>query len=214
MPLDGSAAQKTRSADCSIPSSRQIDVPAPRHPVAAIASQIAGLDSTAPNNQPFAAASTPSAESKKSSCYNSLRQAVFSEMHCRRSAASAENLSPPAAKPAARTQNSTQVTDSAPQIPKSGRTRSNTRVHKLSILTRLHTPVFCRSASHSFIRPCALLEKHRGCTPIVPKSELARFAVAYLRRSLGVASQRRWPLGGERRLSSRAATPAFLSWVT
>jgi hypothetical protein len=36
---------------------------------------------------------------------------------------------------------------------------------------------------------------------------------AALRRSLGVASQRSWPLGGTRRVSSTRATPAFLSAV-
>lgn len=36
---------------------------------------------------------------------------------------------------------------------------------------------------------------------------------AALRRSLGVASQRSWPLGGTRRVSSTRATPAFFSEV-
>src|SRR5580698_5282015 len=36
----------------------------------------------------------------------------------------------------------------------------------------------------------------------------------YLRRSFGVASQRSWPLGGESRFNSMAATPAFFSCVT
>ena len=37
--------------------------------------------------------------------------------------------------------------------------------------------------------------------------------LAALRRSFGVASQRREPLGGTRRLSSTRATPAFFSAV-
>jgi len=36
---------------------------------------------------------------------------------------------------------------------------------------------------------------------------------AALRRSLGVASQSSWPLGGTRRVSSTRATPAFFSEV-
>src|SRR5690348_12009807 len=131
-------------------------------------------------------------------------------MHLRLPAVSTENSRLPVAPPS----RPTQTSDSAPQIPKSGQTHSNTRIRKCRILRHLHTPVFCRFASHSFFRPCALLEKQGGYTPIVPKSELARSTCAYLRRSLGVASQRRWPLGGERRLSSRAATPAFFSCVT
>ena len=37
--------------------------------------------------------------------------------------------------------------------------------------------------------------------------------LAALRRSLGVASQRSWPLGGTKRVSSTRATPAFFSEV-
>src|SRR5580698_614989 len=33
-----------------------------------------------------------------------------------------------------------------------------------------HTPVFCRSATYSIETPCALFQKYRGYTPIVPKS--------------------------------------------
>src|SRR5580704_1598121 len=70
-----------------------------------------------------------------------------------------------------------------------------------------HTPVFCRSATYSIETPCALFQKYRGYTPIVPKSG---------RRETGTAGS---PTCGEvsesraKEVGRSAETAASIRWL-
>src|ERR1700733_3144259 len=70
-------------------------------------------------------------------------------------------------------------------------------------------PIQTKRLAHSF--------KNIGGIPLsFPNREGGKRSgwFVYLRRSFGVASQRSWPLGGDSRFNSMAATPAFFSCGT